>query len=265
MASETHNQRVLYDETDAIFGLDGSNPTRTIVRDPSLLAVLNWSPRSTITAICPALSAKLDLSPQNVSSHATASFLSLQQDNPQPFELDVIPAALVHLGEALHLAPTAIVGGPTYMFPATASTNYKMSLPPSTRLLKSCDSRDRAAATSCHRPSSWNTDEWDDLISCAAHHPWAMIITDASDPVCICHTPAHNEKVVEAGIWTREDFRGQGLAPTAVAAWSGLHEDGTAVLYSTGIENQSSKSVARKLGLVELGYIWKLLAGKGEA
>lgn len=262
MEASPEDRRLLWLETDAIFGLDQSHPNYTIVRDPSLHAVLNWSSTSNVNAISPGLSAQLSSSPQDDVAHAIESFLGLQNDTGQKLERDVIPTQLIELRDALHLSPTSIMGGPTYIIPPTVSAEYKPDLPAKMHLLRSSDSHDRAEAASCQRPSNWHEGEWKDLVECASHHPWAMIVTDSRDPVCICHTPASNSKAVEAGIWTTEEFRGQGLAPIAVAAWSGLHEEGTVVFYSTGSENRSSQSVARKLGLTGFGYIWKLLVDR---
>lgn len=120
------------------------------------------------------------------------------------------------------------------------------------------------------RPRSWGADEWAQLVAATGPDaPWAMAVyhdeESAEDQVgaqiaCICHTPARNAQVVEAGIWTREDMRGKGLAPATVAAWATLHPpEITTLFYSTSKENTASQAVARKLGLHEFGYIWKLL------
>lgn len=78
--------------------------------------------------------------------------------------------------------------------------------------------------------------------------------------VCTCHTPARNAQVAEAGVWTRDDWRGRGLASRMVTAWATMHAPETTLFYSTDKENAASQAVARKLALREFGYIWKLMA-----
>ncbi|SHN21624.1 MULTISPECIES: GNAT family N-acetyltransferase [Streptomyces] len=78
-------------------------------------------------------------------------------------------------------------------------------------------------------------------------------------PVSICHTPEANATAAEAGIWTRADFRGRGLAAAVVAAWARRAARGKQVLFhSTGVTNHASRSVARALGLTPPGWLWSL-------
>ena len=58
----------------------------------------------------------------------------------------------------------------------------------------------------------------------------------------MCHIPAGNEGVVEAGIWIRQDFGGHGPAPAAVVAWASLHAKDTVVFFSTSLESESLKA-----------------------
>jgi hypothetical protein len=254
------HRRLLALELDAIFGLDESNPIRVITRDQSLHAVLNWSSQATFIAISTDLAARLDSRADSETSAAIASFLSLQEHNVQPYAPAVPPNALLALQNALNLPASTITGGPTYIItPALPQQALPLPLPQNVSQLKSNNLIDQTTARSCPRPSNWEPNEWNDLIACKAHHPWSMAITSTNEVVCICHTPARSEGVVEAGIWTRQDFRGQGIAPATVAAWATLHLKDTVVFYSTSRENESSKTIARKLGLEEFGYIWKLL------
>jgi RimJ/RimL family protein N-acetyltransferase len=58
----------------------------------------------------------------------------------------------------------------------------------------------------------------------------------------------------EAGVETVPTFRGRGFAAQVVAAWVGaVREMGFVPLYSTSWENEASRSVARKLSLIQFG------------
>ena len=62
-----------------------------------------------------------------------------------------------------------------------------------------------------------------------------------------------SERVAEAGVNTLEAYRGRGYAPTVVAAWAhAIRATGRIPLYSTSWDNHASRTVARKLGLVQM-------------
>jgi predicted GNAT family acetyltransferase len=83
-----------------------------------------------------------------------------------------------------------------------------------------------------------------------------MAVNDL-DPVSICHTSAATPNSAEAGVWTRPDHRGAGLAAAATVAWWELERRQREVIfYSTGRENFASQAVAAKLRLLPLGWLW---------
>jgi RimJ/RimL family protein N-acetyltransferase len=142
-------------------------------------------------------------------------------------------------------------GGPNYVFPA--------DLPPARAALRVIVSdetgRDRAARVD--RPGNWEPDEWAELTA-GDLGPWAMAL-DGNSPVSITFTPASTATSAEAGAWTRPDHRGNGLAVAVTGAWWQLERRAkTVIYYSTASDNVASQAVARKLGLVPLGWIWTL-------
>jgi hypothetical protein len=113
------------------------------------------------------------------------------------------------------------------------------------------------------RPPNWEPDEWRELVA-GRLGPWAML-ADNARVVSICHSPRESAIGLEAGVWTEPDFRGQGHAAAATAAWANLMTDVRRrhLFYSTSQENRSSQRVAERLGLHELGWLWKLRAVGG--
>jgi RimJ/RimL family protein N-acetyltransferase len=70
----------------------------------------------------------------------------------------------------------------------------------------------------------------------------------------ICFSARNTPEAAEAGLETLEPFRGRGFATAVVAAWArAVRQDGRIPLYSTSWDNLASRSVARKLGLVQYG------------
>jgi len=83
--------------------------------------------------------------------------------------------------------------------------------------------------------------------------PYFAIIRDNA-AVSLCHSARRSARAAEAGIETHRDFRMQGYATAAVAAWSeAVQGEGLIPLYSTSWENGPSLSVARRLGLIIYG------------
>ncbi|KAJ4155982.1 hypothetical protein LMH87_001199 [Akanthomyces muscarius] len=265
--------RLLTLEADAIFGLEPPSsspqpPSHRIMRDPALHALLIWSSRGVVTALSRALTTQLAVDPDSVVSQAAASIAALARFRLQASStLAMAPAYLVHLQDALGLPSHAIAGGPTWIVPDTLRTApYSIEgLPAGVRIVTSLGEEDREWAKGLSRPGNWEAEEWAQLLAATeTNAPWAMaVLADDGEVVCICHTPARNAQVVEAGVWTRDDWRGRGLAPRTVAAWATTHAPDTTLFYSTAKDNAASQAVARKLGLREFGYIWKLLAVAG--
>jgi RimJ/RimL family protein N-acetyltransferase len=72
--------------------------------------------------------------------------------------------------------------------------------------------------------------------------------------VSVCCSVRIAARAHEAGVETHRDFRGRGHAAKVVAAWArAVREKGPIPLYSTSWENQASRSVAKKLGLIQYG------------
>jgi RimJ/RimL family protein N-acetyltransferase len=77
--------------------------------------------------------------------------------------------------------------------------------------------------------------------------------------VSIAFSSRVTARAAEAGVETRERFRGQGHASRAVAAWAlAVRESGRIPLYSTSWDNQASQGVARRLGLRLYGVTFSL-------
>jgi RimJ/RimL family protein N-acetyltransferase len=178
------------------------------------------------------------------------------------------PQALSHLGGILELSQATITGGPTYLVPDNLQTQTSPAIDGSSLFIISSVSEAEAmtAQRRLHRPSTWELDEWNNLTD--GHlGPWAMAV-HSPDPesgivgleaVCICFSARRTPRAAEAGIWTREDFRGRRLAPTVAARWAAAERSHKDILfYSTSSDNIASQSVARRLGLQPLGWLWKL-------
>lgn len=70
--------------------------------------------------------------------------------------------------------------------------------------------------------------------------------------VSVCRSVRVTADAHEAGVETLPDFRGRGYAADVTAGWARLVLfAGAAPLYSTSWENRASRSVAKKLGLVQ--------------
>ncbi|MFJ2766493.1 GNAT family N-acetyltransferase [Streptomyces sp. NPDC087300] len=223
-------------EVDVIHCLaPGRVGERARVADPSVRAVWCWSPGARLLALGPGVD-----DPGAVD------------DAAQPYAPGETPVALTRIAAALEAPgePAGIQGGPCFTFPGRPAARPPAKLP----LLVS-DAEGRCAARELSRPDNWQHGEWAELIGGSAGE-WAMAVRDG-EPVSICHTPAANARAAEAGIWTRADHRGQGLASAAVAAWARREGSRREVLfYSTTIDNHASRGVARALGLTPLGWIW---------
>ena len=87
--------------------------------------------------------------------------------------------------------------------------------------------------------------------------PWrqpCLALLDYGRLASLCFSARNTPIAAEAGVDTREEFRGRGYAPAVVAAWAqAVRQEGRIPLYSTSWDNLASRSVARKLGLVLYG------------
>jgi predicted GNAT family acetyltransferase len=85
-----------------------------------------------------------------------------------------------------------------------------------------------------------------------------MAVSDG-EVVSICHCARLSDRGAEAGVWTDAKYRGRGLAAAVTAAWASLLAgSGRTLFYSTSAENVSSQRVAARLGLREIGWMWKV-------
>lgn len=119
-----------------------------------------------------------------------------------------------------------------------------------------------ALAQLCPSPW-WEPAEWADLLA-GRLGPWA--IAYAADRVtAVCHTPRARRGGAEAGVWTRPEDRGRGLATEVTTAWvAAAHRLGH-LFYSHHHDNLASRAVARRLGATPLGWSWKLRRPTGRA
>ena len=87
--------------------------------------------------------------------------------------------------------------------------------------------------------------------------PWrqpCLALLDHGRLASLCFSARNTPIAAEAGVDTREEFRGRAYAPAVVAAWArAVRQEGRVPLYSTSWDNLASRSVARKLGLVLYG------------
>lgn len=84
--------------------------------------------------------------------------------------------------------------------------------------------------------------------------------------ISICHMPVSNAAAAEAGTWTHPEFRGRGHASATTAEWAALQRpSGRLLFYSTSFTNRSSQSVAARLNLRPIGYLWQLQQRNADA
>ena len=83
--------------------------------------------------------------------------------------------------------------------------------------------------------------------------PLLALVVDGR-AVAVCGSVRITPHAHEAGVDTAPAFRGRGYAPRVVAAWArAVRALGAEPLYSTAWHNAASRSVARKLDLVQFG------------
>ncbi len=79
------------------------------------------------------------------------------------------------------------------------------------------------------------------------------------EPAALCHSARGTPRAAEAGVETRPEFRGRGLAVEATACWArAIQRSGRVALYSTSWDNEASQGVARRLGARIYGEDWHL-------
>ncbi|MFD9857621.1 GNAT family N-acetyltransferase [Streptomyces alboflavus] len=231
--------RLLALEVDAIHGLVPESGEPPAVRDATVLAVWAWSPRARLLALGPGVA-------RPVRAQSTPGADAVDE----PYAPDRPSRTLERLAADLGGQAASVEGGPSWIFPARLAAPAPDPLPV---LVSTAEGR--AAARDLIRPDNWQPGEWTELIG-GDLGEWAMAVRDR-EPVSICHTPAANDHAAEAGIWTRPDHRGRGLARACVTAWSERVRPTKDVLfYSTTSTNHASQAVARGLGLTPLGSIW---------
>ncbi|MBM7785458.1 GNAT family N-acetyltransferase [Tenggerimyces flavus] len=139
---------------------------------------------------------------------------------------------------------TVLNSGPGYLIPE--GLTYESD----------ADFVDSRAPRSLPCPDTWPSDEWQELLA-GNLGPWAVAVTDDDRVAAVAHMPASNERAAEIGIETHPDFRGRGLAAATTARWAEVAK-GRTLFYSTSADNRSSQRVAERLGLEQLGWLWKL-------
>jgi RimJ/RimL family protein N-acetyltransferase len=231
--------QLLEREVDAVFGLRAGPGKFPLLVKPDIKAVVAWSPQALLLAVSPEV--KLDES---------------SVDLDEPYIAGAVPRVIAALAWRLRRrdtnaadAPAAVTGGPTFVIPPEVAAPA-VDLP-----VVVSDDSGMTRAASFERPANWEEDDWRDLTQ-GRIGEWAMALHD-DEPVSICHSPAATKDVAEAGVWTRADFRGRGLAPATLVAWARQERNNKQVLfYSTGTDNSQSLAVARKLRLTPLGWMW---------
>jgi hypothetical protein len=229
-------------QIDNIYGLVPGPPggVRRLVK-ADVHAVFGWSPRAAVLAITERV-ARLTTTIDAVSGAG--------------FAPEVVPPVVELLRAVIDQdAPGSkvkVAGGPSFVFPDALP-----ALPPVSLFVIASDGEGIARARQLVRPSNWEPDEWQELVSGALGH-WAMAL-DGEHPVSICHTPGGGDDSVECGVWTRADHRGAGLATATAKAWWVLERQRKRIqFYSTDHDNLASRGVARRLGLQPLGWLWTI-------
>lgn len=164
--------------------------------------------------------------------------VQLASQEPVTQDLRAVPrnlaAFLVALGDTLSDEPGHF--GPAYRFPdaiAPASGTTRIT-PATVHLIE-------------HMGPGWETfgQELPEREPC-----WAVV--QDGQAVSVCFSARLSDVAAEAGVETREEYRGRGLACAVVSAWaSSVRETGRTPLYSTWWDNLASQAVARKLELVQ--------------
>ncbi len=233
------DERLIQLEMDAIYGLEYAGGSIPKIHKQDIKVLIAWTPNATLLALGRSVT---------VTERALLQVSDSYREEQPPQIIRLLAEQLFDDSEA---APgqASFQGGPLFVVPRNLT-------PPAVNYpVVTSDVRGRQIARSFYRPDNWEADEWQELVS-GELGPWAMA-TDQNQPISICHTSASNEKAAEAGLWTREDFRGRGLGPATTVAWAKeAHITNQSVFYSTWADNVPSRAVARKVGLTPLGWKW---------
>jgi RimJ/RimL family protein N-acetyltransferase len=104
---------------------------------------------------------------------------------------------------------------------------------------------ERLAPSLDARPGS----EWERSVTEASHLQPCYAFVEHGDVLAICFSSRTTTEASEAGVETREDARGRGLAVRVVSAWAAaVQREGRIAFYSTSWENAASRAVAQKAG-----------------
>lgn len=126
-------------------------------------------------------------------------------------------------------------GGPSFLVPETLTTAT-----PAIHL-----TREHTPVIGPEFP--WLAQELDMVQPCAA-------VVENGQVVSVCRSVRITAAAHEAGIETPGPFRGRGYAIAVLALWAAMVRDmGALPLYSTSWNNQASRNVARKAGLICYG------------
>ena len=91
-----------------------------------------------------------------------------------------------------------------------------------------------------------------------------LAVVEAGHAVSACFCARKADEAAEAGLNTLEQHRGRGFAALVTAAWAlAIRESRRVPLYSTAWTNESSRAVARKLGLVAYASDWNISNEEG--
>ena len=83
--------------------------------------------------------------------------------------------------------------------------------------------------------------------------PMTAVLQDGK-AVSVCGSVRITPQAHEAGVETHPDFRGRGYGARVVAAWAtAVDEMARVPLYSTFWDNEPSRALAKKLGLIQYG------------
>jgi RimJ/RimL family protein N-acetyltransferase len=94
-------------------------------------------------------------------------------------------------------------------------------------------------------------EEWRGNVSPSAP---MVVALEGRKAVSVCCSVRVTSQAHEAGVETHPDFRGRGHATRAVSGWANaIRERDRIPLYSTSWENESSRALAKKLGLIQYG------------
>ena len=194
-----------------------------------------------------------DETPDDLVAAITAAVEAAKRGADPSIEPSVIEPCrriLEEAGGAVELS-----GGPSYLIPP--GTTFTSGA----RILRSDNDRtddDHVGWLRDRNPGSWESGEWDELLD-GVFGPWTVAVV-GERVASICHTPRKlTDRGAECGIWTHPDFRRQGHAAAATAAWAEIVEpSGRHLFYSTSADNHSSQRVAARLGLRRVGWFWNL-------